>query len=347
MRQVQIPKYGGPEVLRVVTGPDPEPGPGEVRIRVAAAGVNFADISARAGLYPDAPPAPLVVGYEVSGHVDALGPEVGGPTTGGPAVGDRVMALTRFGGYADVVCVPVNQVAPVHDGADLVAAAGIPVTFLTAHIMVNHLGAARPGDTVLIHSAGGGVGLAALQLARNAGATTIGSASASKHERLAERGLDHAIDYHTTDVEREVMRLTGGRGVDIALDARGGSSLRSSYRCLAPLGRLFCFGMSSGNAPNRLAAIRTMPVALATTPVFHPIALMNANKGVFGINMGHLWDEGDRIGAFLVELAQAWEAGTIEPVIDSVFGFAEAARAHEQLAQARNFGKVLLVPGDG
>ena len=344
MRQVQIPRYGGPEVLRVVTGPDPEPGPGEVRIRVAAAGVNFADISARAGLYPDAPPAPMVVGYEVAGHVDALGPGTGGLDGGGPAVGERVMALTRFGGYADVVCVPATQVVRVHDGADLVAAAGIPVTFLTAHIMVNHLGAVRPGDTVLIHSAGGGVGLAALQLARNAGAVTIGTASASKHERLAARGLDYAIDYHSADVEQEVLRLTGGRGVDIALDARGGSSLRSSYRCLAPLGRLFCFGMSSGNASNRLAALRTMPVALAATPVFHPIQLMNANKGVFGINMGHLWDEGERIGAFLGELARLWEAGRIEPVIDSVFGFADAARAHDQLGQARNFGKVLLVP---
>ena len=342
MRQVQIARFGGPEVLRVVAGPDPEPGPGEVRIRVTAAGVNFADISARAGLYPDAPPPPMVVGYEVSGEIDALG-----PGADSWAVGERVMALTRFGGYADVVCVPSDQVVRVHAGADLVAAAGIPVTFLTAHIMVNHLGAARPGDTVLIHSAGGGVGLAALQLARNAGATTIGTASASKHERLSEHGLDYAIDYHSADVEREVLRLTDGRGVDIALDPRGGSSLRSSYRSLAPLGRLFCFGMSSGNARNRMAAIRTMPLALATTPVFHPIQLMNANKGVFGINMGHLWGEGGRIAEFLGELARQWEAGAIEPVVDSVFGFADAARAHEQLAEARNFGKVLLVPDGG
>ena len=340
MRQVLIPRYGGPEVLRVVTAPDPVPGPGEVRIRVAAAGVNFADITARAGLYPDAPPAPMVVGYEVSGEVDTRGPGVDAL-----AVGERVMALTRFGGYADTVCVPAHQVAAIHGGADLVAAAGIPVTFLTAHLMIDHLGAVRPGDAVLIHSAGGGVGLAALQLARNAGATTIGTASVAKHRRLADHGLDHAVDYHTADVEAEVMRYTGGRGVDVALDAVGGSSFRSSYRCLAPLGRLFCFGLSSGNAPSRLAALRTMPVALATTPVFHPIQLMNANKGVFGINMGHLWHEGPRIAGFLATLARRWEAGEIEPVIDSVFAFADAALAHEQLARGRNFGKVLLVPG--
>ena len=339
MRQVWIPRFGGPDVLTVRIGDDPEPGPDEVRIRVAGAGINFADISARAGLYPDAPPPPMVVGYEVAGEVDRVGEAVTKF-----AVGDRVMALTRFGGYSDVVAVPERQVARVHDGADLVEAAGIPVAFLTSYVMLNHLGSVREGDTVLIHSAGGGVGLSALQLARNLEAVTIGTASAGKHARLHEHGLDHAIDYRTQDFEREVLRITDGRGVEVALDAQGGTSFRKSYRCLAPMGRLFCFGLAAGNAPKRSEAWRTLPKALATTPVFHPLQLMNANKGVFGINMGHLWEEGDRIGQFLAELAGMWERGEIAPVIDSTFPFSQAGDAHDQLGLGRNFGKVILTP---
>lgn len=339
MRQVWIPRYGGPEVLTVRERADPEPAAGQVRIGVAGAGVNFADISARAGLYPDAPPPPMVVGYEVAGVIDGVGAGVVDLT-----VGDRVMALTRFGGYADVVVVPAGQVAKVPDGADLVEAAGIPVTFLTAYLMLDHLGSVHPGDTVLIHSAGGGVGLSALQLARNLGAVTIGTASAGKHDRLRRHGLDHAIDYRTQDFEVEVARITGGRGVDVVLDAQGGSSFRKSYRCLAPMGRLFCFGMAAGNAPSRPQAWRTMPKALATTPVFHPLQLMGANKGVFGVNMGHLWGEQDRVGRFLRQLAVRWGQGDIAPVIDSTFPFERASQAHEQLGLARNFGKVVLTP---
>ncbi len=339
MRQVWISKYGGPEVLEVRNGPDPAPSAGEVRIRVAGAGVNFADLSARAGLYPDAPPPPMVVGYEVAGEVDAVGSDAERF-----AVGDRVLAITRFGGYSDVLTVPEHQVARIPEGRDAVQAAGIPVTYLTAYVMLVRLGSVRPGDTVLIHSAGGGVGLSALQLAKGLGAVTIGTASARKHERLLEMGLDHAIDYRREDFEAAVLRITDGRGVDVALDAQGGTSFRKSYRCLAPMGRLFCFGFAAGNADSRRQAVRTLPLALARTPVFHPMQLMNSNKGVFGVNMGHLWDERELIGGTLAELASMWERGEIDPVIDSTFGFGEAGRAHEQLARARNFGKVVLIP---
>jgi NADPH:quinone reductase-like Zn-dependent oxidoreductase len=339
MRQVWIPRFGGTEVFEVREAPDPEPKTGEVRIRVAGAGVNFADLSARAGLYADAPPAPLVVGYEVSGEVDAVGLGVDRAE-----VGDRVMSVTRFGGYSDVVCVPENQVAPVPAGKDLVEAAGVPVCYLTAYLMVVRIGAAREGDVVLVHSAGGGVGLAALQLAKHAGATTIGTASAKKHARLADLGLDHAIDYRTEDFEPAVMRLTKGRGVDLALDAQGGRSFRKSYRCLAPMGRLFCFGMAAANAGSRRAAVRTVPKAVALTPFFHPFQLMNANKGVFGVNLGHLWEERELIRSTLAEVAAMWERGEIAPVIDGTYSFDEVGRAHSRLAEGRNFGKVVLVP---
>lgn len=319
--------------------PDPEPKLGEVRIRVVGAGINFADLSARAGLYPDAPKAPMVVGYEVAGEIDAVGDGVDGF-----AVGDRVMATTRFGGYSDVVVVPTDQLAHVPEGADMIKAAGLPITYLTAYLMIVRYGALRPGDTILIHSAGGGVGLAALQLARKLQLVTLGTASAKKHDRLAAMGLDHAIDYRTKDFEAEVMRITDGRGVDVVLDAQGGRSLRKSYRCLAPLGRLFSFGFAEGNAESRRAAWRTAPLALARTPVFHPLALMNANKAVHGLNLGHLWEEHAVLPPVLRELASLWAAGDIDPVIDSTFTFDEAAKAHERLGRAQNFGKVVLTP---
>jgi NADPH:quinone reductase-like Zn-dependent oxidoreductase len=240
MRQVWIPAHGEPEVLEVREAPDPDAAVGEVRIRVAAAGINFADILARMGLYPDAPQPPAVVGYEVSGTVDQVGSGVDGL-----AEGSRVAALTRFGGYSDTVVVPANQVIPIGDGLSLEKAAALPVNYLTAWVMLVWLGNVRRGDRVLVHAVAGGVGQAALQICRHFGAEVLGTASGGKHERLRQLGVTHPIDYRSQDFEEEVERVTGGRGVDIALDAVGGESFKKSYRCLAPLGRLVVFGASS------------------------------------------------------------------------------------------------------
>ncbi len=339
MKQIWIPRYGDISVFELREMPEPTPGPGEIQIQVAGAGVNFADLSARAGLYPDAPPAPLVVGYEVAGTVSQLGSGVSEFS-----LGDKVMSVTRFGGYSQIVCVPVAQAVKIHADADLKSAAAIPVAYLTAYLMLIRLASIREGDTVLIHSAGGGVGLAALQLAKSLGAIVIGTASRKKHDRLKEQGIDFAIDYRTQDFERETMHFTEGRGVDVVLDAQGGRSFRKSYRCLAPLGRLFCFGFAAANANSRLSAIKTLPGTLVKTPIFHPLALMNSNKGVFGINLGHLWDDSKQINEGLTELALMWSKGTIDPIIDSTYTFDEVGRAHQQLQLGKNFGKVVLTP---
>src|SRR5882762_4759143 len=181
MRQVVIVRHGAPEVLEPREAPDPVPAEGEVRIAVRAAGVNFADVLARIGLYPDAPKPPVVVGYEVSGVVDAIGP---GVTT--HREGDRVVALTRFGGYADRVVVPALFAFPIPDGLDYTTAAAIPVNYLTALIALYRMANVTAGETVLIHGAGGGVGIAATQLARLRGARIIGTASATKHDAIRE-----------------------------------------------------------------------------------------------------------------------------------------------------------------
>ncbi|HVR61474.1 MAG TPA: medium chain dehydrogenase/reductase family protein [Polyangia bacterium] len=338
MRQVWITRKGAPGVLAVRETADPTPAEGQVRVRVAAAGVNFADILARMGLYPDAPPLPCVVGYEIAGTVDAVG---AGVTT--CKTGDRVMALTRFGGYSDVVVVPAGQAIPIPAALAMEKAAAIPVNYLTAWIMLVRLGNLRAGERILIHAAAGGVGQACLQLARWRGAEIFGTAGAAKHDRLRQLGVSHCIDYHTQDFEAEIRRITGGRGVDLVTDAIGGKSFRKSYRSLAPMGRLFVFGVSSLAPKTRfslLAAVR----GLLAMPAFRPIPLMNDNRGVFGVNMGHLWDHAATLRAILDELLALVERGVLDPLVDKTFPFEHAADAHAYLQAHRNFGKVLLVP---
>jgi NADPH:quinone reductase-like Zn-dependent oxidoreductase len=333
MRSVWIPKAGPPEILTVRDGPDPVPRPGEVLIRVRASGVNFADVSARLGVYPDAPPFPCVVGYEVAGVVEQA------PGVPDLAPGRRVVALTRFGGYAEAVAVPAAQVFPLPEALSFEQGAAIPVNYLTAVLMLRHFGNVQAGERVLVHAAAGGVGMAAIQLCRIAGAEVIGTASASKHAVLRDAGVAHAIDYRTKDFEAEVKRITGGRGVDVALDATG--AFRKSYRCLAPLGRLVCFGFSSaasGMTPNRLAAI---PKLLAI-PWFHPVQLMNANKAVIGVNLGHLWDRIDMLRREMLALLADAEAGRIAPVVGKTFPLSDAAAAHRYMQERQNVGKVLL-----
>jgi NADPH:quinone reductase-like Zn-dependent oxidoreductase len=338
LRQIWITRKGAPGVLLVKEAPDPTPAAGEVRVRAAAVGVNFADVMARMGLYPDAPRLPCVIGYEVSGTVDAVG---AGVTS--LKAGDRVMALTHFGGYSDTIVAPEVQVIAIPAGLTFEKAAAFPVNYSTAWIMLVKLGNLGKGERVLIHAAAGGVGQAALQLAKWRGAEVFGTASASKHERLKQLGVAHCIDYHHQDFEEEIRRITGGKGVHLVIDAVGGRSFRKSYRSLAPLGRLFMFGASSlapGQKLNPVAAVR----GLLTMGAFKPVPLMNDNRGVFGVNMGHLWDHAAQLRAMLQEMLALFERGILDPIVDRRFPFDKAADAHTYLQEHKNFGKVLLTP---
>ena len=338
MRSVWIPRIGPPAVLELRELPDVAAAPGEVRIRVAASGVNFADVMARMGLYPDAPKLPCVVGYEVAGTVDQVGAGVTGV-----APGDRVLAPTRFNGYADLVVVPARQALPLPDGMSFVEGAAVPVNYLTAILMLEVLAGVRRGDTVLVHGAGGGVGLAAVQLCAIYGATVIGTASRAKHDALRAAGVAHAIDYRTEDFEREARRLTNGRGVDVVLDPIGGENLRRSYRTLAPLGRLVAYGVSS-MAPTTSRRVVTAAWQLLRMPRFGFVRLMNENHGVLGFNLGHLWDETERLRTYLGKVLDYYRAGQVRPVVARTFPLAEAAAAHAFMQARENFGKIVLVP---
>jgi NADPH:quinone reductase-like Zn-dependent oxidoreductase len=338
MRQVWITKTGGPEVLEVREAPDPEVTAGHVRVRVKYSGVNFADAAARLGLYPDAPPIPCVVGYEVSGIVDAVGAGVEGFKPG-----DRVLAFTRFGGYSDVVVAPRDFVYPIPDDLGFDKAAGIPVTYLTAWMMLVYLGNVRRGETVLVHAAAGGVGISALQICKLRGARVIGTASAGKHARLKELGVAHCIDYTKENFQTEVARITEGHGVDIALDAVGGKSHRMSYDSLAPLGKLMMFGASSFS-PGSTRSIPAVVKGFFSMPKFKPLKLMDVNRGVFGVNLGHLWGEGAKLRGMMEEIMPHIASRALDPIIDQVFPFSKASEAHSRLHDRKNFGKILLEP---
>lgn len=343
MKAVVLTGTGGPEVLQAQERPDPAVGPGEVRIAVRAAGINFADTMARVGLYPDAPKPPCVLGYEVAGVVESVGEGVDDHRAG-----DRVVAGTRFGGQAELVTVPAGQALPLPERFSFEQGAAFPVNYGTAYAALVVMGGMRTGDRVLIHAAGGGVGTAATQLARNAGAEVFGTASATKHEAIRAQGVDHPIDYRNRDFEAEVLKLTGGEGVDLVIDALGPASFRKDYRLLRPGGRLVMYGLSEAtkagarDLPATLRSLVRMP--LATIPWWKSLSLMNENKGVFGLNMLKWWEREGSLDRVTEPLLADLEAGRLEPVVAEAFPFERAGDAHELIAQRRNVGKVVLFP---
>lgn len=336
MRQVVITKAGGPQVLQVRESPDPTAGAGEVRVRVKAAGINFADLMARMGLYPDAPKIPCVVGYEASGIIDQVGSGVTDYQ-----VGDRVIAVPKFGGYSDTLVVGATQVLKMPAAMSFEEGAGFPVVYLTAHHMLLYVGGLRPGARVLVHSAAGGVGLAAIQIARAHECELFGTASASKHDFLRQQGCHHPLSYE--NYAEEVRSLIGDRGLDVVLDPVGGPSWRVGYNLLGPAGRLVCYGFSANNSGTSRSLLN-VAWQVARMPFFNPISLMNENRTVTGVNMGHLFQHIDIVRPQLIALLRMYEAGQVKPFVDRTFPFTEAPDAHQYLHDRKARGKVLLVP---
>ena len=343
MRAVVLTGHGGPEVLQVQERPDPPVGPGEVRIRVKAAGINFADTMARVGLYPDAPKPPCVLGYEFGGEIESVGDGVSDHKAG-----DRVMGGTRFNGQAELVAVPADQAIPFPKSWSFEQAAAFPVNYGTAHAALVTMGGLREGDRVLIHAAAGGVGIAAIQIAKAVGAEIFGTASASKHEAITSQGVRHPIDYRTQDFADEVRRITAGEGVDVIIDATGPTSFRKDYRLLREGGRMVMFGITEASTgtgrsvPKLISSLVRMP--LATTPWWKSLQAMNENKMVGGLNMLSWWDREKGLDRVLEPLSAGLEAGDFDPVAAEAFPFVRAGAAHEFIAERRNIGKVVLVP---
>ena len=336
-------RTGGPEVLQVQDAPDPPVGMGEVRIAVRAAGLNFADTMARVGLYPAAPKAPCIRGYEVDGVVESIADDVTDLF-----VGQRVMAGTRFGGQAELAVAHARDVIPLPDRLSFEQGAGFCVNYATAYAALMIMGGLREGNRVLIHAAAGGVGTAATQIARNAQAEIFGTASAAKHDAIRAQGVTHPIDYRTSDFAAEIRRLTGGVGVDVVMDALGPTSFRKDYRILRPVGRLSMYGMSEAikeeGRDRRAAGSSLLRIPTSTMPWWNPGRLLNQNRGVFGLNLLSWWRREGGMDRITTPLLVHLEDGSLTPIVGASFPFDRAGEAHRYLGERRNVGKVVLTP---
>ena len=334
-KRLVFTKAGAPETLRVEAFEALAPGPGEVAVDVAYAGINFADLLQRLGLYSPRPPYPYTPGYEASGTVAALGDGVEHLS-----VGDRVIAVPGTGAHTSHLVCAADRVIRVPEGMGLEAAAAMPVTYLTAHHMLHHLGHLSSEDSVLIHGGGGGVGTAALQLCRWAGVERVwATASAGKADIIRSFG-GTPIDRHAEDFVDVIRKATDGSGVDHVLDPIGGDHLVRSLSACREGGKVYTFGMSTFAPTGKRQPIRTALAWLRRTEI-DPLRLMTRNRALFGVHMG-TWSRQDVILGQMDRLIRGVTEGHLDPVIDSIFPLEEAVAAHHHMHDGKNIGKVLL-----
>lgn len=341
LRFLVLTGFGGYDKVKLQTRPaaPPAPGPGQVTVRVRASGLNFADVMARQGIYDRTPPLPYTPGMEGAGVVVAVGEGVQDRK-----VGDRVMVLVRWGTWQEEVTVVSTQTFLMPEAMTFEEAAALLVNYITAYMVLFDFGNLRPGQSVLVHMAAGGVGIAALQLCRTVeNVTVFGTASASKHEILKENGVTHPIDYHTTDYVEAVKKISP-KGVDIVMDPLGGADTTKGYNLLKPMGKLITYGMANlmtGPKRNLMALARTWWNQFSVTA----LQLLPANRAVCGYHLGYLDEEVELVSGVVTRLVALYNQGHIKPHIDSVWPFEKVADAMKQMQEKKNVGKILLVPG--
>ena len=325
MRAVICRAWGGPENLNVEDMPSPEPGPGEVLIDVAAAGVNFADTLMIAGKYQEKPAFPFSPGLEIAGRVRELGAGVSGLTPG-----QRVMALTDWGGYGEAALARAADVYPIPDALGWAEAAGFPITYGTAHGALRWHADLQPGEVLLVHGAAGGVGLAAVEIGKALGATVIATAGGAAKLAVAKaHGADHLIDYRSEDIREKVKKITGGKGADVVFDPVGGDVFDASLRCIAWSGRLLVIGFAAGRVPQIPANI-----------------LLVKNIAVMGVYWGSYRRHApERLVEEFQELFGWVEAGLLKPHVSHKLDLTQAAEAMALLLERRSTGKVVLTTG--
>ncbi|MFE4663165.1 NAD(P)H-quinone oxidoreductase [Streptomyces hydrogenans] len=324
MHAITIPEPGGPEALVWAEVPDPVPGEGEVLVEVVASAVNRADALQRQGFYNPPPGSSPHPGLECAGRITAVGPGVSGWS-----VGDEVCALLVGGGYAERVVVPAGQLLPVPKGVDLATAAALPEVACTVWSNVFMIAHLRPGETLLVHGGGSGIGTMAIQLAKAVGAKVVVTAgSPEKLARCAELGADVLIDYRTQDFVEELHRATDGAGADVILDIMGAKYLDRNVQALAVSGRLVVIGLQGGvkGELNLGALLAKRAAVMATTLRARPL---EEKAAIVAAVREHVWP--------LVE------GGTVRPVVDRTLPMPEAAEAHRLLESGAHVGKILLL----
>src|SRR5688572_6042557 len=288
-------------------------------------------------MYPDAPKPPCVIGYEVAGDVESVGDGVESVKPG-----DRVIAGSRFGGQAELVVAREEDVIPLPDAWTYEKGAALPVVYATAYAGMIRYGAVHPGERVLIQAAAGGVGIAATQIGRHLGAELFGTASPSKHDAIRGFGIEHAIDYRSQDVVKEIRRITGEKKpLDLVMDAIGGSSFRRSWSLLRAGGRLVAFGISEGGGGERREIGKALKM-FATTPIVPMLMMMRDSKTIIGLNMLTIWDQKGSLDEFINPLTELMEQGVVDPVVSEAFPIEKAADAHRYMSERKNIGKVVL-----
>lgn len=324
MKAIHCVEWGGPERLKLVELPLPEPAAGEVRIRVAAAGVNFPDTLIIQKKYQVQPPLPFVPGTEVAGTVDAVGDGVTGLKAG-----DRVIAFVGLGGFAEYVCAAQALVSPLPPNVDMAVAAAFTLTYATSQHALVERGQLKSGETLLVLGAGGGVGLAAVELGKLAGARVIAAASSAEKLDAARRlGADEGVDYSSTDLREAVKSITAGRGVDVVYDPVGGVHTAAALRSLAWRGRLLVIGFASGE-------IAQIPANL----------LLLKEVAAVGVYWGEFAKRDPAGNRRLLAQLFGWLAeGRLRPMVSKTFPLAETAQALLDLAQRRAVGKLVIQP---
>ncbi len=322
MRAMLCHAFGGPEDLRLEDIEPPRPGPGQVAVEVAAAGLNFADTLMIAGKYQEKPAFPFAPGLEAAGTVCALGEGIEGL-----ALGDRVMALTSHGAFAQVALARAGDLYKIPDGLDFVTAAGFPITYGTAHGALTWHADLQPGETLLVHGAAGGVGLAAIEVGKALGARVIATAGGPDKLAVARaHGADELIDYRAEDIRQRVKELTDQRGVDVVFDPVGGKVFDASLRCTAWGGRLLVIGFAGGQ-------VQQIPANL----------VLVKNVSVMGVYWGSNRKMAPaRVQAQFAELFQWHAAGKLKPLVSQTHDLAEAALALRSLTERTATGKVVL-----
>jgi NADPH2:quinone reductase len=306
----------------------------EILIETEGFGLNFADVMARQGMYKDCPPLPTVVGYDVAGKVKALGSEVEGYS-----IGDRVTAMTRFGGYAEIAISDYRATAKIPNNLDLSQATSLTTQYCTAWYCAVHHVNLFPGDKVLVHAAAGGVGTALVQIAKWKGCEVFGTAgSPEKLEYLKELGVDHPINYRNTDFEKEVKKLAA-EGIDVVFDPIGGSSVKKGLNLLHAGGRMVLFGAASMSGANVFEKVQ----AGLGFGFYHPVQFMMPSKAMIGVNMLRIADESPQILKRCLDgVVKAVEDGHINPLGGSIFPHTELAMAHNMLENRKTKGKVAI-----
>ena len=322
MRAVVCRAWGPPEALVVDEVPEPAPGPDEVLVRVRACGVNFADALIVQGKYQEKPPLPFTPGLEVAGEIVAMGEDVTGLGTG-----QRVVALRATGGYAEAVTAPASVTVPIPDAMPWETAAGFMVAYGTAHVGLERRARLLRGETLLVHGAGGGVGLAAVEVGKAMGATVVATAGSEDKRALARtHGADHVIDSRAGGFKDIVKTLTDGRGADVVFDPVGGAVFAQSMRCIAWEGRLLVVGFAAGDIPE-------VPAGL----------MLVKNVSMVGVYWGaYRMREPAIVTESLRRLLEWFEAGTLRPVISETLPLERAAEAMRRLLRREARGKIVL-----